>query len=162
MLNDVELLKLIMDRNLGQPASYILEQFALYKAGIAEVNAKLSSEPMGTFDFQDMTKSLDSHSPEEGKKPSLTCGYTKRNLKVKPEAAITDIAIACCICGQTFKTLTTRHLITHNGLTKEGYLKLCGYDPTTPLMSRQHYKNMVKTIAKAQNSRKAKLALKKA
>ncbi len=161
MLNDIELLKLIMDRNLRQSPQYILEEFAQYKAGIAEINAKLAKGDVFVAASQEANESVELPVAAEPKKLTITRGYTKRSLKVKPEDAVTDTSIACCICGQTFKTLTTRHLATHNELTKEGYLKLCGYDETMPLMSRQHYDRMVQTINKAQSSRKAKLQAKR-
>ena len=94
--------------------------------------------------------------PAKPEKQSLTCGYTKRSLKVKPDEAIQDDAIYCCICGKACQTLTERHLASHNGLSREGYLKLCGYPAGQPLMSRKHLERMQANVLKAQQARKAK------
>ena len=54
--------------------------------------------------------------------------YTKRNLVVKPEEAITDDHISCCICGRKMKNLNAKHLASHD-IDMDSYKKLCGYEP---------------------------------
>ena len=96
--------------------------------------------------------------PEESKpvKESLTRGYTQRSLKVKPQDAIQKDTITCCICGKIMTSINTRHLASHNGLTKEGYLKLCGYPADQALMSLNHLSKMQAQVLKAQKAREKK------
>jgi predicted transcriptional regulator len=97
----------------------------------------------------------DDQSPADSKpvKESLTKGYTKRSLKVKPEDAIKKDAIFCCICGKSMASINARHLASHNGLTKEGYLKLCGYPADQALMSLNFLAKMKVQVQKAQKAR---------
>lgn len=53
-------------------------------------------------------------------------------LAVNPKLAIKENTIACVVCGQKFKLLTSKHLASH-GLTKESYCELAGYKKKTPL-----------------------------
>ncbi|MDE7065621.1 MAG: MucR family transcriptional regulator, partial [Desulfovibrionaceae bacterium] len=70
------------------------------------------------------------------------------------EEAIQDDKILCCICGKERQALTEKHLMSHNGLTREGYLKLCGYEPGQALMSKAHLNKMKSNVLKAQQARK--------
>lgn len=159
MIDNMELLRMIMENNHGQPAPFILEQYAIYKAGLTEINSRFSGgvtspETVENMSAIDATEKVPAPKVE---KESLTCGYTKRNLKVKPADAIQDDKITCCICGKECQTLTERHLVTHNGLTRAGYLKLCGYAKDQPLMSRTHLARMKANVLKAQKARKGKI-----
>ena len=42
MIRDSELLELIMERYPEQPFDFIIEQFAIFKAGLIEANGKLA------------------------------------------------------------------------------------------------------------------------
>ena len=42
MISDAELLKLVMERYPEQPSAFIIEQFALFKAGLIQANNKLA------------------------------------------------------------------------------------------------------------------------
>lgn len=158
MIDNMELLRMIMENNPGQPASFILEQYSIYKAGLTEINSRFSSGPT-TADALENLVHGDAGEPAPVAKPekeSLTRGYTKRSLKVKPDDAILDDKIFCCICGKECQTLTERHLATHNGLTREGYIKLCGYAAGQPLMSHEHLERMKANVLKAQQARKSR------
>jgi len=87
---------------------------------------------------------------------SLTRGFTRRSLKVKPQDAIKKDSITCCICGKSMSAINTRHLASHNGLTKEGYVKLCGYPANQVLMSLNHLAKMQNQVRKAQKAREKK------
>lgn len=157
MVDNMELLRMIMENNPGQPAAYILEQYAIYKAGLTEINTRFASGMLVTEVIEGIAQpEVVEAAPAPKEKESLTKGYTKRSLKVKPDDAIQDDKIFCCICGKECQTLTERHLSTHNGLTREGYLKLCGYAPDQPLMSRNHLARMKANVLKAQEARKLK------
>lgn len=85
--------------------------------------------------------------------------YTKRDLVVKPQAAITDEHIRCCICGQERHILTSRHLAQH-GITVDEYKTLCRYDAKQPLMSNNRAELARVVIVTAQQARKAKKSAK--
>ena len=89
-------------------------------------------------------------------KEPLTKDYTKRSLKVKPQDAIKKDSITCCLCGKSMTSINARHLASHNGLTKEGYLKLCGYPADQALMSLNHLAKMKIQVKKAQKAREKK------
>lgn len=160
MIDNMELLRMIMENNPGQPASFILEQYAVYKAGLTEINGRFSAGAAITEVTEALAQAELQESGQSAKaeKESLTRGYTKRSLKVKPGDAIQDDKIMCCVCGKECQTLTERHLASHNGLTRAGYLKLCGYASDQPLMSKNHLAKMKANVLKAQKARKAKPA----
>ena len=81
--------------------------------------------------------------------------YTRRNLVVKPEEAISEQEIACCICGKTFQNLTTKHIQSHD-LTVEEYKKLCGYGPEQKLISSKLLNKLQANVLKAQQAAKRK------
>jgi predicted transcriptional regulator len=83
--------------------------------------------------------------------------YTRRNLVVKPEEAISEQEIACCICGKTFQNLTTKHIQSHD-LTVEEYKKLCGYGPEQKLISSKLLNKLQANVLKAQQAREKKKA----
>lgn len=163
MIDDMQLLKMLMENNPGQPASFILEQYAVYKSSLLEINNRIAAAP-GISEFIEggeqiaVRQNPTAPKPDKSDKESLTRGFTKRSLKVKPDEAILDEAIICCICGKSCQTLTERHLALHNGLTREGYIKLCGYEAGQPLMARDHLARMKANVLKAQKARKAKQA----
>lgn len=157
MINDMELLKMIMETHPEQSPSFILEQYASYKKGLAEIDTRLASgEQVGNaVEAMTVGETVEAAPPaQKTKKESLTKGYTRSNLKVKPEEAIQDDKIFCCICGKECQTLTEKHLMSHNGLTREGYLKLCGYESGQALMSKAHLDKMKRNVLKAQQARK--------
>lgn len=83
--------------------------------------------------------------------------YTKRMLKVKPQDAITEDYIKCCICGEERQSLTAKHLANHE-ITVEDYKKLCGYPANLPLMSKKRLAKSKEIIARAQQARLDKRA----
>ena len=140
MISDAELLKLVMDRYPEQPAQFLIEKFTVMKAGLIQANNKLGG--------------MDSEALSE----SLCCAEdTRRNLVVKPEEAISEQEIACCICGKTFQNLTTKHIQSHD-LTVEEYKKLCGYGPEQKLISSKLLNKLQANVLKAQQAREKKKA----
>lgn len=158
MIDNMELLRMIMENNPGQPASFVLDQYAVYKAGLTEINGRFSAgtQTSEVVDVLAQSGVQESVQTPKKEKESLTRGYTKRSLKVKPADAILDDKIFCCVCGKECQTLTERHLASHDGLSREGYLKLCGYAADQALMSRNHLAKMKANVLKAQKARKAK------
>lgn len=78
--------------------------------------------------------------------------FNRRNFKVRPENAITEDVIYCCICGEPRQNLTVKHLAQH-GFTVEEYKELCRYAPNQPLMSKKHLAHSREVVAKAQQAR---------
>ena len=157
MISDAELLKLVMDRYPEQPAQFLIEQFTVMKAGLIQANNKLAG-----MDSEALSESLccaeDAQKEEAISEPSAPKKkYTRRNLVVKPEEAISEQEIACCICGKTFQNLTTKHIQSHD-LTVEEYKKLCGYGPEQKWISSKLLNKLQANVLKAQQAREKKKA----
>ncbi len=157
MISDAELLKLVMDRYPEQPVPFLIEQFTLMKAGLIQANNKLAG-----MDSEALSESLcceeEVHKEKNDSEPSAPKKkYTRRNLVVKPEEAISEQEIACCICGKTFQNLTTKHIQSHD-LTVEEYKKLCGYGPEQKLISSKLLNKLQANVLKAQQAREKKKA----
>jgi len=155
MISDAELLKLVMDRYPEQPVPFLIEQFTLMKAGLIQANNKLAvmdSEALSESLCceEEVQKEKNDSEPSAPKKK-----YTRRNLVVKPEEAISEQEIACCICGKTFQNLTTKHIQSHD-LTVEEYKKLCGYGPEQKLISSKLLNKLQANVLKAQQAREKK------
>ena len=153
MISDAELLKLVMDRYPEQPSVFIIEQFAILKAGLIQANNKLAvidveesaTDTVSTESFEQVS------TPETPKKK-----FTKRNLVAKPEEVITAESVQCCLCGKTFQNLTAKHLLTH-GISVDEYKKLCGYPSEQKLICSNLLEKLQENVQKAQRSREQKL-----
>ena len=157
MISDAELLKLVMDRYPEQPAQFLIEQFTVMKAGLIQANNKLAGMDSEALSEslcceEEVQKEKNDSEPSAPKKK-----YTRRNLVVKPEEAISEQEIACCICGKTFQNLTTKHIQSHD-LTVEEYKKLCGYGPEQKLISSKLLNKLQANVLKAQQAREKKKA----
>jgi predicted transcriptional regulator len=155
-MEEMELLTAIIKSN---PGINVEDAWKMYRELVTRVHALNSQLKIGEpGSFPETT--CEGQSVEDAKpaKESLTKGYTKRSLKVKPQDAIQKDTIACCICGKTMTSINARHLASHNGLTKEGYLKLCGYPAAQALMSLNHLAKMKMQVQKAQKAREKKQA----
>ncbi len=158
MIDKTELLRMIMENNAGQSPEFIMEQYKTYLNGLEELKTVPACPTVdaGVAVKTEEEVAQDALAVRKKNKESLTCGYTKRSLKVKPGEAIQEDKIFCCICGKECQTLTERHLATHNGLSREGYIKLCGYPKDQSLISIRHLARMKSNVMKAQAARKAK------
>ena len=157
MISDAELLKLVMDRYPEQPVPFLIEQFTLMKAGLIQANNKLAGMDSEALSEslcceEEVQKEKNDSEPSAPKKK-----YTRRNLVVKPEEAISEQEIVCCICGKTFQNLTTKHIQSHD-LTVEEYKKLCGYGPEQKLISSKLLNKLQANVLKAQQAREKKKA----
>ena len=135
MITDAELLKLVMDRFPEANTDGIVEQFSLLKVGL-----------LGQQGVEEQSISATDEDPAPKKR------YTRRSLVVKPEEAIGDDTVQCCICGKAFQNLNAKHIRLH-GLTVEEYKKLCGYGPGQKLISRNLLAKLQENVQKAQNAR---------
>jgi len=153
-MEELELMAVIIESN---PGISVEDAWKIYRELVTRVHALNSQLKVG--EPGSLSESAgDGQAPEDSKpaQASLTKGYTRRSLKVKPQDAIKKDAIICCICGKSMASINARHLASHNGLTKEGYLKLCGYQADQALMSQNHLSKMKAQVVKAQKARKKK------
>ena len=153
-MEQLDLMTAIIQSN---PGISVEDAWKMYRDLVTRAHALDSQLRAGEAGVQAEAVS-DEQSPEDAKpvKESLTRGYTRRSLKVKPQDAIQKDSIACCICGKAMVSINTRHLASHNGLTKEGYLKLCGYPADQALMSLNHLAKMQAQVIRAQKAREKK------
>lgn len=150
-LDDRDIFLAICERFADQPIEFIMEQYEKAKKlniGIEKrIGAALNDEP-------EVAQSPDIIVEEEVIEPlpAPKKRYTKRSLKVKPQDAITDDVIYCCICGEARQSLTVKHLAAHD-ISVEEYKKLCGYSPDTALMSHKRLEKSKEIIRRAQKAR---------
>ena len=154
-MEELELMTAIIESN---PGINVEDAWKMYRELITRVYALNSQLKIGELESLTPEAAGDAKAPEAAKpvKESLTRGYTRRSLKIKPQDAIKKDAILCCICGKSMNSINARHLAAHNGLTKEGYLKLCGYPADQVLMSLNHLAKMQAQVRKAQKAREKK------
>jgi predicted transcriptional regulator len=154
-MEELELMTAVIKSN---PGINVEDAWKMYSTLIMRAHALNSQlkvgEPGSQTESSGAGQSLEESKPV---KESLTRGYTQRSLKVKPQDAIQQDAIVCCICGKSMSSINVRHLASHNGLSKEGYLKLCGYPAEQALMSLNHLARMKAQVQKAQMAREKKL-----
>lgn len=155
MISDTELLKLVMDRYPEQPLSFLIDQFTVMKAGLIQANNRLAGlEYEGCGETICLgEESTKDESLAETLMPKKK--YTKRNLVVKPEDAISEEGITCCLCGKSFQNLTAKHIESHD-LSVEEYKKLCGYPPDQKLISSKLLHKLQSNVLKAQKAREKK------
>ena len=154
-MEQLELMTAIIESN---PGINVEDAWKMYRELITRVYALNSQLKIGEPESLPPEAAGDGQTPEGAKtvKASLTKGYTRRSLKVKPQDAIKKDSILCCICGKSMNSINARHLASHNGLTKEGYLKLCDYPADQVLMSLNHLAKMQAQVRKAQKAREKK------
>lgn len=153
MISDAELLKLVMDRYPEQPTSFVIDQFAALKAGLIQANNKLAMMGMEEL-AAEQSLAADENAPE-AEAPAPKKKYTKCSLVVKPEGAIGEAQVQCCLCGRAFQNLTVKHLLSHN-ITVEEYKKLCGYAPEQKLIAAKLLARLQENVQRAQRSREKK------
>ena len=153
-LEDKDLFSAIFNKYSDQPIEFVMEQYEKAKNINLEIERRQSLRSC-----VDITPSSVAQNAEELKQIETTVDstpkkkFTKRDLVIKPNEAITDEAIKCCLCGKERSSLTLRHLATH-GISVEEYKKLCGYAPEQKLMSNNHVEKVRNNVIKAQKARK--------
>ena len=152
-LEDKDLFNAIFNKYSDQPIEFVMEQYEKAKILNLEIERRQSSRSC-----VDITPSSVAQNAEELKQIEATVDstpkkkFTKRDLVIKPNEAITDEVIKCCLCGKERSSLTLRHLATH-GISVDEYKKLCGYTPGQKLMSNNHAKKVCDNVMKAQQAR---------
>jgi len=153
-MEELELMTAIIESN---PGINVEDAWKMYRELVTRVHTLNSQLKLGDPESSPDAPG-DGQVPEGAKaaKESLTKGFTRRSLKAKPQDAIKKDSITCCICGKSMSSINARHLASHNGLTKEGYLKLCDYPANQVLMSLNHLAKMQNQVRKAQKAREKK------
>lgn len=152
-LEDRDIFMAICDKFVDQPIEFIMEQYEKAKRINIEIERRICSKPDTTIPVNDeipepvVEEEIEVEIPLPPKKK-----YPRKKMPVKPEDAITDTEIACCICGKRQQSLTAKHIASHD-LTVAEYKQLCGYDPDQALMSRRRYEKSREIIKRAQQAR---------
>lgn len=147
-LEDKDIFAAICNRCDDQPIEFIMEQYEKAKRLNMDIEKR-----MGCSEAAEVlpgTETANAEIVDEQQPPKKK--YTRRMLKVKPQDAITDDSIFCCICGAQRQSLTQKHLACHE-ITVEDYKKLCGYPQNQPLMSNNRLARSKEIIARAQQAR---------
>lgn len=136
MINDADLLKMLMLKNVAGTPAEIMEEFYSYKKHFMEKSDEGEAEACVS-------------APEAA--PAVK-KLTKRGLKFPAEGSITDTTITCRICGKVCKRISAAHLAKHCTTPAE-YRKVCGYDPKQPLMGNVVYEGLMTAVKRAQTMR---------
>lgn len=151
-LEDKDIFTAIFSRFSDQPIEFIMEQYEKAKKLNIEIEKRQGAQSSMYDPANADVVMMESPQFEESVPKKK---YTKRNLVVKPQEAITDAHIKCCICGEEKTILTSKHLAKH-GISVEDYKALCGYDKKQSLMSKKRAEQAKIIIAKAQQARMKK------
>ena len=152
-LEDKDIFNAIFSRFSDQPIEFIMEQYEKAKRLNIEIEKRQSSQTVSVESSSEIDDVVIEPSPKGEAIPKKK--YTKRSLLVKPEEAIGDERIKCCICGEEKTILSSKHLAKH-GISVEDYRALCSYDKKQPLMSKNREAQSKIIIAKAQQARMKK------
>lgn len=149
-LEDRDIFAAVFARYSDQPLEFVMAQYEKAKRLNAEIEKRIGVDAFtNELDVTMATSDLAAQAMAEEPKRKR---YTRRSLKFNPDEAITNDGIVCCICGEKRTVLTARHLEGH-GISKEDYMKLCGYPADQKLMSRKHARQMNENVKKAQLTR---------
>lgn len=154
-LDDKDIFEAICKLNSGQPIEVIMAQYErakrmnmdIERRAVASAIPEPEQQPEQVVEVAEVVEDV---APPKKK-------YTRRSLRVKPQDAITEDVIYCCICGEERQSLTAKHLATHD-ITVDEYKKLCGYPMEQPLMSGKRLAKSKEIIARAQQARLDKRA----
>lgn len=158
-LDDRDIFSAICNRYPDQPMEFIMAEYEKARNFNRQIELREAQETqcdsqiapaMGTFGTNTGATAVEEAEAVPEKKR-----YNRRKLKVRPENAITEDVIYCCICGEPRQNLTVKHLAQH-GFTVEEYKELCRYTPDQPLMSKKHLAHSREVVAKAQQARLSK------
>ena len=157
-LEDKDIFYAIFEKYSDQPIEFIMEQYEKAKLLNMAIKRRLNTQTEQPVEAAPVAQPVVEEKPVvEAKKaaPAPRKVYTRADFVCAPEDAITDTTIACCLCGKTACSLTSRHLALHD-LSVEEYKELCGYAPNQKLMSRNFEAKMLRNVQMAQQARKEK------
>lgn len=149
-LEDKDIFMAICNRYTDHPIEFIMEQYEKAKRINLLIEKKIGE--LSVAPPVEETVETEAETVAETQEELPRKKYTRRDLKVKPQNAITEDAITCCLCGAKRQSLTSTHLATHD-INKEEYRKLCGYAPDQKLMSGRRLEKSREIIGRAQRKR---------
>lgn len=139
-LEDKDIFMAICERFPDQPIEIIMEQYEKAKKINMDIERRIAESENAAYDNEDIANAAPKRK------------FSRRDLVLKPNEAITEDYIACCICGQQRQSITKTHLGAH-GISVEDYRKLCGYPEKLPLMSHRQLAASRDVISLAQKAR---------
>ena len=148
MLDDKDIFNAVFSRNPNEPIEVIMHEYEKARSMNAEIEKRLSGCSCDIVNAEQI--SAEASEPQKERKR-----YTRRMLKVKPEEAIGEDIIRCCICGKEGQIITAKHLEKH-GISVEDYKRLCRYPSDQMLMSKNRERFTRELVVRAQEARKAK------
>lgn len=153
-LEDKDLFMTIYAKFSDKPIEFIMEQYEKAKRINMEIEKRLLQEALAQT--QEKPEEIVEKDVEvDVERPKKK--YTKKDLKIKPQNAITEDIIYCCICKEPRQILTAKHMDAH-GITIEEYKRLCGYESNQPLMSLKRLEKSREIISRAQKKKLEKKA----
>lgn len=130
----------IFSRNIGPHIEVVMQEYEKTKMLDDEFERRLCCQNFNIESVEQVVQEISVPVVPTKKK------YIWRMLKVKPEEAIGEDFIKCCICGQEGDAITSAHLKKYD-MTVEEYKKLCLYPREQALISRKREyftRNLVK------------------
>lgn len=148
-LDDKDILNAVFARFNDQPVEFIMAQYEIAKRMSMDIERRLAEMPTDVS----AKRSLQGEElPEPEAEAPRRKKPGRKDLVCKPEDAITDEYITCCLCGKESSSLTSRHLAQHD-ISVEEYKRLCGYTDDQKLMSRNFERKMLHNVQRAQQVR---------
>lgn len=144
-LEDKDIFTAICERFPDQPIEVIMEQYEKAKKINMDIEKRLAESENTGLGYVEIESAIPKRK------------FSRRDLVLKPNEAITEEYIACCLCGQHRQSLTKNHLAAH-GISVEDYRTLCGYPQNLPLMSHKQLAVSRDVISRAQKARLQKRA----
>lgn len=153
-LDDKDILNAVFARFNDQPIEFIMSQYEIAKRMSMDIERRLADAQMNDLvkPCMEMTGDISVPEAEKTMEAPRRKKFGRKDLVCKPEEAITDEYIKCCLCGKESSSLTSRHLAQHD-ISVEDYKKLCGYDEDRKLMSGNFERKMLHNVQRAQQVR---------
>lgn len=152
-LDDKDIFAAIFDKFSDQSIEFVMAQYEKAKRLNREIERRLTENlPPEADGIAVAVAETGTPDEEKAMETPRRKKYSRRDLVCKPEEAISDASIKCCLCGKEGSSLTSRHLAQH-GISVEEYKHLCGYADDQKLMSRNFELKMLRNVQRAQQVR---------
>ena len=153
-LDDKDILNAVFARFNDQPVEFIMAQYEIAKRMSMDIERRLAGMPADepARISPQGAGAMPAPEAENAEEAPRRKKFGRKDLICKPEEAITDDFIKCCLCGKESSSLTSRHLAQH-GISVEEYKRLCGYAEDQKLMSGKFEQKMLHNVQRAQQVR---------
>ncbi|HJA79699.1 MAG TPA: MucR family transcriptional regulator [Candidatus Desulfovibrio intestinavium] len=156
-LDDKDIFAAIFEKFSDQSIEFVMAQYEKAKRLNREIERRLAENlPPEAESVALDAAEISAPDEEKALEAPRRKKYSRRDLVCKPEEAISDASIKCCLCGKEGSSLTSRHLAQHD-ISVEDYKKLCGYADDQKLMSRNFERKMLHNVQRAQQVRMSNL-----